>query len=143
MSTANALSISTVTSIKERTYIIVSAEAQPVHPDTSGFLDSVSVETQVERRIENPLRRDPKKKKQDEAPAEEQAKPPVEKPAEKPAEKSAAKPAEKSAAKPAEKSAAKPAEKAPEKPAVKPAEKAPEKAPAAAKRSEKNAGEVK
>ena len=82
---------STVTSIKERTYIIVSAEAQPVHPDSSGFLDNVSVETQVERRIENPLRRDPKKKTQDGAPAEEQTKKPEVKPAEKPA----AKPAEK------------------------------------------------
>jgi len=53
---------STVTSIKERTYIIVSAEAQPIHPDSSGLLDNVSVEAQVERRIENPLRRDPKKR---------------------------------------------------------------------------------
>ena len=50
---------STVTSIKERTYIIVSAEAQPIHPDSSGMLENVSVSTQVERRIENPLRKEP------------------------------------------------------------------------------------
>ena len=77
---------STVTSIKERTYIIVSAEAQPVHPDTSGFLDSVSAETQVKRRIENPLRRDPKHKQQTE---QSEAAPAGEKPAEKAAEKNA------------------------------------------------------
>lgn len=50
---------STVTSIKERTYIIVSAEAMPIHPDNSGMLENVSASTQVERRIENPLRKDP------------------------------------------------------------------------------------
>ena len=49
---------STVTSIKERTYIIVTAEALPVHPDTSGMLPNISVSTQVERRIENPLRKE-------------------------------------------------------------------------------------
>ena len=54
---------STVTSIKERTYIIVTAEALPVHPDLTGMLPNTSVSTQVERRIENPLRRDPDDKK--------------------------------------------------------------------------------
>jgi len=49
---------STVTSIKERTYIIVTAEALPVHPDSSGMLPNSSVSTQVERRIENPLRKE-------------------------------------------------------------------------------------
>jgi len=60
---------STVTSIKERTYIIVSAEALPVHPDSSGMLNNTSISTQVERRIENPLRKDP-----DEQSAENDAK---------------------------------------------------------------------
>ena len=50
---------STVTSIKERTYIIVSAEALPIHPDNSGMLKNASMTTKVERRIENPLRRVP------------------------------------------------------------------------------------
>ena len=50
---------STVTSIKERTYIIVSAEALPIHPDNSGMLKNASMTTKVERRIENPLRKDP------------------------------------------------------------------------------------
>ena len=54
---------STVTSIKERTYIIVTAEALPVHPDFTGMLPNTSVSTQVERRIENPLRRDPEEGK--------------------------------------------------------------------------------
>ena len=49
---------STVTSIKERTYIIVTAEALPVHPDLTGMLPNSSVSTQVERRIENPLRKE-------------------------------------------------------------------------------------
>ena len=62
---------STVTSIKERTYIIVTAEALPVHPDSSGMLPNVSVSTQVERRIENPLRRD----QSEPAPAAEPAEP--------------------------------------------------------------------
>ena len=56
---------STVTSIKERTYIIVTAEALPVHPDFSGMLPNTSVSTQVERRIENPLRREQNDKKDD------------------------------------------------------------------------------
>ena len=50
---------STVTSIKERTYIIVSAEALPIHPDRSGMLNNTSASTRVERRIENPLRKEP------------------------------------------------------------------------------------
>ena len=54
---------STVTSIKERTYIIVTAEALPLHPDSSGMLSNISVATQVERRIENPLRKEPEDKK--------------------------------------------------------------------------------
>jgi len=54
---------STVTSIKERTYIIVTAEALPVHPDSSGMLPNTSISTQVERRIENPLRSEPEEKK--------------------------------------------------------------------------------
>ena len=54
---------STVTSIKERTYIIVTAEALPVHPDSSGMLPNSSVSTQVERRIENPLRKEQPKPK--------------------------------------------------------------------------------
>ncbi len=46
---------STVTSIRERTYIIVSAEAVPVH--TSGDrLNNKSVNTEVHRRIEKPLK---------------------------------------------------------------------------------------
>ena len=49
---------STVTSIKERTYIIVSAEASPMHPDSSGMPVNVSASTGVERRIENPFRSD-------------------------------------------------------------------------------------
>ena len=46
---------STVTSIKERTYIIVTAEAELVHPDSSG-LKPVSESTQIKRRIENPFK---------------------------------------------------------------------------------------
>ena len=64
---------STVTSIKERTYIIVTAEALPVHPDSSGMLPNVSESTNVERRIENPLRKDqeePGSKAKPAAPAE-------------------------------------------------------------------------
>ena len=64
---------STVTSIKERTYIIVSAEALPIHPDSSGMLNNVSASTQVERRIENPLRSDP-----DEQPQPQEEKKPAE-----------------------------------------------------------------
>ena len=48
---------STVTSIKERTYIIVTAEAELVHPDSSG-LKPVSESTQIKRRIENPFKAD-------------------------------------------------------------------------------------
>jgi len=62
---------STVTSIKERTYIIVTAEALPIHPDSSGMLHNNSVSTQVERRIENPLRRDPEEKKVEQPAASE------------------------------------------------------------------------
>jgi hypothetical protein len=46
---------STVTSIKERTYIIVTAEAELVHPDSSG-LKPVSESTGIKRRIENPFK---------------------------------------------------------------------------------------
>ena len=67
---------STVTSIKERTYIIVSAEALPIHPDSSGMLNNVSASTQVERRIENPLRSEPDEdKKADEKKPDEEKKP--------------------------------------------------------------------
>ena len=46
---------STVTTIKERTYIIVTAEAELVHPDSSG-LKPVSESTGIKRRIENPFK---------------------------------------------------------------------------------------
>ena len=50
---------STVTTIQERTYIVVSAEVTPVHPD-SGMeqIHDTSVSTGVDRRIENPFRAD-------------------------------------------------------------------------------------
>ena len=49
---------STVTSIKERTYIIITAEAEQIHPDR-GITNPVSVSTGVKRRIENPFRSEP------------------------------------------------------------------------------------
>lgn len=48
---------STVTSIKERTYIIVSAEASPIEPDIQSFPNPKSVGAGVKRRIENPFRK--------------------------------------------------------------------------------------
>ncbi len=50
---------STVTTIQERTYIVVTAEVVPVHPD-SGMDDvqDTSISTGVDRRIENPFRSD-------------------------------------------------------------------------------------
>ena len=64
---------STVTSIKERTYVIVTAEAVLLHPeDKNGIPQTTSVNKDVKRRIENPFRSYP-----DDAPraltAEEQA----------------------------------------------------------------------
>ena len=47
---------STVTSVKERTYIVVSAEAELVHPEGSGHTNTVSVTADIDRRIENPFR---------------------------------------------------------------------------------------
>ncbi len=48
---------STVTTIQERTYIIVTAEASPVHPDTGReSVTDTSVSTGIDRRIENPFR---------------------------------------------------------------------------------------
>ncbi len=47
---------STVTSIKERTYIIVTAEAEMVSPDTPWTPVDSSMSTEIKRRIENPLR---------------------------------------------------------------------------------------
>ena len=47
---------STTTSIKERTYIVVSAEASLVHPEGGWIPQDKSVSTQIDRRIENPLR---------------------------------------------------------------------------------------
>jgi len=49
---------STVTSVKERTYIIITAEARQIHPDR-GLTEPVSASTGVKRRIENPFRDDP------------------------------------------------------------------------------------
>lgn len=49
---------STVTSIKERTYIVITAEAERIHPDR-GTTSPVSVSTGVKRRIENPFRDTP------------------------------------------------------------------------------------
>ncbi|MDD3886543.1 MAG: hypothetical protein PHI35_06710, partial [Victivallaceae bacterium] len=49
---------STVTSIKERTYIVVTAEASLVHPNKAGRHDDNSISTQIKRRIENPFRKD-------------------------------------------------------------------------------------
>ena len=65
---------STVTSIKERTYVIVTAEAVLLHPeDKNGIPQTTSVNKDVKRRIENPFRSYP----DDDAPraltAEEQA----------------------------------------------------------------------
>ena len=64
---------STVTSIKERTYVIVTAEAVLLHPeDKNGIPQTTSINKDVKRRIENPFRSYP-----DDAPraltAEEQA----------------------------------------------------------------------
>ena len=48
---------STVTSIKERTYVIVTAEAVLLHPDEKkGIPQTESVNKDVKRRIENPFR---------------------------------------------------------------------------------------
>ncbi len=48
---------STVTSIKERTYVIVTAEAVLLHPDEQkGIPQTTSVNKDVKRRIENPFR---------------------------------------------------------------------------------------
>ena len=46
---------STVTSIKERTYIVVTAEAIPVNPDNAGTLAPVSASSKIDRRIEKLL----------------------------------------------------------------------------------------
>ena len=49
---------STVTSIKERTYVIVTAEAVLLHPEEKrGIPQTASVNKDVKRRIENPFRR--------------------------------------------------------------------------------------
>ena len=51
---------STVTSIKERTYVIVTAEAVLLHPeDKNGIPQTTSVNKDVKRRIENPFRSNP------------------------------------------------------------------------------------
>lgn len=55
---------STVTSIKERTYIIITAEAQQIHPD-QGIMEPASVTTGVKRRIENPFRSEPEETSQE------------------------------------------------------------------------------
>ena len=47
---------STVTTIKERTYIVVTAEAELMHPEGSGHAAPVSVNANIDRRIENPFR---------------------------------------------------------------------------------------
>ena len=47
---------STVTSVKERTYIIVTAEVREMTPETSGAPGHASVSTGIKRRIENPFR---------------------------------------------------------------------------------------
>ncbi len=47
---------STVTNIKERTYIVISAEAELMHPEGAGRSATVSVSGDVDRRIENPFR---------------------------------------------------------------------------------------
>ena len=47
---------STVTTIKERTYVIVTAEVQQIHPGSSGAPGHGSVSTGIKRRIENPFR---------------------------------------------------------------------------------------
>ena len=49
---------STVTTIKERTYIIVTAEAELVHPDSATGLKPVSESIGIKRRIENPFKAD-------------------------------------------------------------------------------------
>jgi len=46
---------STVTSVKERTYIVVTAEAIPVNPDAPGVLAPVSASSSVDSRIEKLL----------------------------------------------------------------------------------------
>ena len=51
---------STVTSIKERTYVIVTAEAVLLHPEEKqGIPQTTSVNKDVKRRIENPFRKQP------------------------------------------------------------------------------------
>ncbi len=54
--------VSTTTTIKERTYIVVSAEASLVAPEGGWIPQDKSVSTGIERRIENPLRSDESKK---------------------------------------------------------------------------------
>ncbi len=49
---------STVTSIKERTYVIVTAEAEVVTPDVPWMPADKSMSTGISRRIEDPLRED-------------------------------------------------------------------------------------
>ena len=49
---------STVTSIKERTYIVVTAEAIPVNPDAPGIMAPVSASSKIDRRIEKLLDKD-------------------------------------------------------------------------------------
>ena len=46
---------STVTSVKERTYIVVTAEAIPVDPAAGGILAPVSESSKIDRRIEKLL----------------------------------------------------------------------------------------
>ncbi|MDD3153878.1 MAG: hypothetical protein PHS41_03350 [Victivallaceae bacterium] len=53
---------STVTSIKERTYIVVTAEATPIHAGTA-ILGSDSLTTEVKRRIESPFRKSQEEEK--------------------------------------------------------------------------------
>ena len=52
---------STVTSIKERTYIVVTAEAIPVNPDAPGIMAPVSESSKIDRRIEKLLDKDTSK----------------------------------------------------------------------------------
>ena len=48
---------STVTTIRERTYIVLTAEATPVNVNSRGAQDPVSMTRDVKRRIENPFRK--------------------------------------------------------------------------------------
>ncbi len=48
---------STVTTIKERTYIVITAEAEVLHPEGSGMPKPVSETKNIKRRIENPFRK--------------------------------------------------------------------------------------